>query len=148
MHQMLLWSSSSEGKTMQISQCSTSTQRLAHLTFNLLNQQAHYDLPLTLSQLKPEDLFPSCIPNIASTEMMEEQQPQLHLHCCKDSARPYAQLCQAHGSFMPGFPLAKLNLIFMKDAQEQSIFQEDLISSGSKHHVIITQLQLRYEKQL
>lgn len=37
---------------------------------------------------------------------------------------------------------------FYEDAREQSVFQEDLISSGSKHHVIITQLQLRYEKQL
>lgn len=37
---------------------------------------------------------------------------------------------------------------FYEDAQEQTVFQEDLISSGSKHHVIITQSQLRYEKQL
>lgn len=84
MHQMLLRCSSSEGKTMQTSQCTTSTQREAHLTFNLLNQQAYCDLLLTLSQLKPEDLFLSCTPNVASTEMMEEQQPQLRLHCCKD----------------------------------------------------------------
>lgn len=114
MQHMLLRSSSSEGKTMQTSQCTTSTQRLAHLTFNFLNQQAYCDFPLTLSQLKPEDLFLSCIPNIAPTERMEEQQPQLRLHCCKDSARPHAQLCQVHGSFMPGFSLAKLKLIFMR----------------------------------
>lgn len=37
---------------------------------------------------------------------------------------------------------------FYEDAREQSVFQEDLISSGSKHHVIIIQLQLHYKKQL
>lgn len=69
---------------MQTSQCTTSTKRPAHLTLNLLNQEAYCDLLLTLSQLKPEDFFLSYIPNIASTEMMEEQQPQLCLHCCKN----------------------------------------------------------------
>lgn len=57
MHQMLLQSSNSEGKTMQTTQCTTSTQRPARLTFNLLNQQAYCDLLLTLPQLKPEDFF-------------------------------------------------------------------------------------------
>lgn len=46
------------------------------------------------------------------------------------------------------FSFSQAKAYFYEDAQEQSVFQEDLISSGSKHHVIITQLQLRYEKQL
>lgn len=46
------------------------------------------------------------------------------------------------------FFFSQAKAYFYEDAQEQRVFQENLISSGSKHHVIITQLQLRYEKQL
>lgn len=111
--QMLLLSSSLEGKAMQNRRCTTSSQRLAHLAFKvrLLLQRAYCDFHFSLCHNWNQKIcFLSCIPNTASTETTEEQQPQL----CLSLLQGLSRTIRSTTPFVPGFPSAALQLIFMR----------------------------------
>jgi len=92
--------------------------------------------------------FLFCIPKAASTETTEERQPQPRLSPLRGLSGTIRSTTPSPRAIRAFFSFSHTRADFYEDAQEQSVFQEDLISPGSKHHVTISQLQLRHEKQL
>lgn len=103
---------------------------------------------LTLSQLKPEDPLSSLrtYHSIYRNDRGAERQPQLCLSWLQGLSRTIRSITPSSLAIRAWVSFSHTTAHFYEDAQEQSVFQVNLISSGSKHHITISQLQLHYEK--